>query len=110
MSVVIKVAFRVRPFTLDGPLGVIMTQNGDEEGEVELIHNDKVKGNRARFPFTWSWWSAHNWKHHVDEGDKQACEDMLFVTQQMCYDGCGAKVKADVLGGNAVVLFAYGLR
>jgi hypothetical protein len=109
MSVVIKVAFRVRPFTLDDELGVNMVQNGDEEGEVELLNNDKISGARARFPFTWSWWSAHNWKHHVAEKDKQACEDMVFTTQQMAYAQCGNKVKADVMGGNAVVLFAYGL-
>jgi hypothetical protein len=109
MSVVIKVAFRVRPFTLDDVLGVVMQQNTDEEGEVELLHNDKITGARARFPFTWSWWSAHNWKHHVAEADKGYCEGMLFVTQAMAYEACGNKVKNDVLTGNAVVLFAYGL-
>merc|ERR1711965_695572 len=34
---------------------------------------------------------------------------MLLVDQSMCYDGVGKKVKDEVLDGNAVVLFAYGL-
>ena len=34
---------------------------------------------------------------------------MHLVTQPEVYDSVGAKIKADLLDGNAVVLFAYGL-
>lgn len=36
-------------------------------------------------------------------------DDMLLVNQEMAYESCGTKIKADLLTGNAVVLFAYGL-
>ncbi len=39
----------------------------------------------------------------------QAAEEMALIDQTAVYDGCGAKIKADLYGGNAVVLFAYGL-
>ncbi|CAM9270969.1 unnamed protein product, partial [Sphacelaria rigidula] len=37
MSVSIKVAVRCRPFTIDDKLGVNLTQNGEEEGEVSFL-------------------------------------------------------------------------
>lgn len=36
-------------------------------------------------------------------------DDMLLVNQEMAYNSCGTKIKTDLLTGNAVVLFAYGL-
>jgi len=38
-----------------------------------------------------------------------AADNMLLVNQQMVYEACGLKIKEDLFGGNAVVLFAYGL-
>ena len=34
---------------------------------------------------------------------------MKFITQDLAYDACGMKIKNDLLGGSAVVMFAYGL-
>ena len=34
---------------------------------------------------------------------------MLLVDQKMVYEGVGAKIKADLMTGSAIVLFAYGL-
>lgn len=59
MSVSIKVAVRCRPFTIPDKLGVYMQQNGDEEGEVNLINTDYTT---TRFPFTWAWWSAYGYQ------------------------------------------------
>jgi hypothetical protein len=54
----IKVAIRCRPFTIDDKLGVVLQQNGDEEGEVQLINTDYTT---TRFAFTWAWWSAYGY-------------------------------------------------
>ena len=34
---------------------------------------------------------------------------MKFMGQQAVYEACGQQIKTDLLDGNAVVLFAYGL-
>jgi hypothetical protein len=39
----------------------------------------------------------------------QDADDMLLVDQNMAYEACGKRIKEDLLTGNAVVLFAYGL-
>lgn len=105
MSVSIKVSVRCRPFTVPDKLGVVLTQTGEEEGEVQLINSTY---STTRFPFSYAWWSADNYKRHVQDNPPEV-EQMIFVDQQMAYDSVGLKVKSDLLGGNAVVLFAYGL-
>ena len=106
MSVSIKVAIRCRPFTEDGRLGVKMRQLGDEEGEVELLNSTY---STDRFPFTYSWWSAYGYQRHCAKDDMQYADEMTMVDQDMAYSSCGQKIKADLMTGNAVVLFAYGL-
>ncbi|KUF97306.1 Transcription initiation factor TFIID subunit 13 [Phytophthora nicotianae] len=105
MSVSIKVSIRCRPFTCDDKLGVVMTQNGEEEGDVELINSTY---STTRFPFSYAWWSAYGYKRHI-QGDALQADNMTLVDQQMAYESVGRKIKADLMGGNAVVLFAYGL-
>ncbi|KAG6614134.1 Kinesin-like protein [Phytophthora cinnamomi] len=105
MSVSIKVSVRCRPFTCDDKLGVVMTQNGEEEGDVELINSTY---STTRFPFSYAWWSAYGYKRHI-QGDSLQADNMTLVDQQMAYESVGMKIKADLMGGNAVVLFAYGL-
>ncbi|EGZ15371.1 hypothetical protein PHYSODRAFT_505932 [Phytophthora sojae] len=105
MSVSIKVSVRCRPFTCDDKLGVVMTQNGEEEGDVELINSTY---STTRFPFSYAWWSAYGYKRHI-QGDSLQADNMTLVDQQMAYESVGLKIKADLMGGNAVVLFAYGL-
>lgn len=105
-GVSIKVAMRCRPFSIDDKLGIKMRQSGEEEGEVELINCDYTT---KRFPFTYSWWSAYGYQRHLTGDNMPDADDMKLVNQQMCYEACGKKIKADILGGNAVVLFAYGL-
>ncbi|KAF1790097.1 P-loop containing nucleoside triphosphate hydrolase [Phytophthora cactorum] len=99
MSVSIKVSIRCRPFTCDDKLGVVMTQNGEEEGDVELINSTY---STTRFPFSYAWWSAYGYKRHI-QGDTLQADNMTLVDQQMAYESVGRKIKADLMGGNAVL-------
>jgi len=103
----IKVAIRCRPFTIEDKLGVRLRQVGEEEGEVELINCDY---STTRFPFSYAWWSATNFARKLKGDNMHDAEEMEMTTQEAVYQqGCGLKIKADLLSGNAVVLFAYGL-
>lgn len=82
-----------------------MQQNSDEEGEINLL-NSSYSTNR--FAFSYSWWSAYGYKNHC-RSDLEVAEAMKLTNQADVYQGCGAKVMADLMDGNAVVLFAYGL-
>jgi hypothetical protein len=106
MSVSIKVAIRCRPFTIDDKLGVKLRQTDEENGEVELINCDY---STKRFPFTYSWWSAYGYQRHLKGDNMGDADEMKLINQDMAYEGCGQKIKSDLLSGNAVVLFAYGL-
>ncbi len=105
-GVSIKVAVRCRPFTIDDKLGVKLRQTGPEEGEVELINSDYTT---SRFPFTYAWWAAYGYKRHLTGENMPDAEEMELIDQANAYQQCGKKIKDDLLGGNAVVLFAYGL-
>eukprot|EP00656_Telonema_subtile_P030097 TRINITY_DN3311_c0_g1_i5.p1 TRINITY_DN3311_c0_g1~~TRINITY_DN3311_c0_g1_i5.p1 ORF type:complete len:793 (-),score=223.48 TRINITY_DN3311_c0_g1_i5:1297-3675(-) len=113
MSVSIKVGIRCRPYTIDDQLGVFMKQNsleeGKEDGEVNLLNSEYTTN---RFAFTWSWWSAYGFKRHLlpDEKNMQdMASQMELVDQVTVYNQVGRKIKKDLLEGNAVVMFAYGL-
>ena len=107
MSVSIKVAIRCRPFTCEDALGVSLQQEGENNGIVTLL-NSKYSTNR--FGFTWAWWSAHNGKKYCKAGANQDDLDaMKFMGQKPVYEACGQQIKTDLLDGNAVVMFAYGL-
>jgi len=101
----IKVAVRCRPWTKDDKLGVHMIQNGEEEGEINLLNSDY---STKRFAFSYSWWTAFNWKHHA-KSDLNICEDMPITNQTDVFKALGPKIKAELYDGNAIVLFAYGL-
>nr|CCA15041.1 predicted protein putative [Albugo laibachii Nc14] len=105
MSVSIKVSVRCRPFTCDDKLGVFLTQSGEEEGEVQLINSTY---STTRFPFSYAWWSAYGFQRHV-QGNLDQAQAMELVDQAHAYQSVGVKMKDDLLTGNAVVLFAYGL-
>ncbi|GBG29743.1 Kinesin-like protein [Hondaea fermentalgiana] len=114
-GVSIKVCVRCRPFTKDDQLGVKMTQVDEENGEVELLNS---KYSTTRFGFSYSWWSAYGYNRHITgpEGkgepspeDLAAAEEMTLVNQEQAYATVGTKVYNDLMSGNSVVLFAYGL-
>jgi hypothetical protein len=108
MSVSIKVAVRCRPFVCDDKLGVHMLQNSEEDGEINLL---KSKYSTTRFGFTWAWWTAYGYKRHMsdDDPDYGLADSMELIDQKKVYGAAGAKIKADLYEGNAVVIFAYGL-
>ena len=64
MSVSIQVGMRCRPFVCDDELGVMMRQNSEIEGEVNLLRS---KYSTNRFAFSWSWWRC------VTNGDDVCC-------------------------------------
>ncbi|KAJ0400693.1 hypothetical protein ATCC90586_008596 [Pythium insidiosum] len=105
MSVSIKVSVRCRPFTCDDQLGVLLTQTSDEEGEVQLLNSSY---STTRFAFSYAWWSAYGYQRHV-VGNPPEADQMTLIDQNAAYASVGLKIKEDLLGGNAVVLFAYGL-
>lgn len=105
-GVSIKVAIRCRPFAINDKLGVRMRQVSEEQGETELINCDY---SNTRFPFTYAWWSAYGYQRHLKGDNMHDADEMTMVTQEMVYQDCGLKIKEDVLTGNAVVMFAYGL-
>jgi len=117
-EVSIKVAMRCRHFAggdskVDKRLGVYCEQPslepGAQEGTVDLLNSDY---STNRFAFSFSWWSAFNWKKWVapdDKNQEQRCGDMKYIDQQDVYDQIGPMLTEDLMGGNAVVMFAYGL-
>lgn len=96
---------RSRPFTKADKLGVSLKQNEEEQGEVVLLNSSY---SHNTFGFTYAWWTAFNYDRYV-QSDHEVCEDMDFVGQQSVYEAVGLKIKNDLMEGNAVVLFAYGL-
>ena len=107
MSVSIQVAMRCRPFVCDDELGVDMRQTSPTEGEINLLRS---KYSTNRFAFSWAWWSAYNHKNHcISDESKQQAADMEVISQDAVYAACGQKIKGQLLEGNAIVLFAYGL-
>ncbi len=58
----VQVAMRCRPYSIDDKLGVQMLQNGEEEGEVNLLNSDYTTN---RFAFTYAWWSAYGFDRHI---------------------------------------------
>lgn len=105
MSISIKVSIRCRPFTCKDKLGIMMQQNSEEEGEVQLLNSTY---STTRFAFTYSWWSAYGYQRHVQDSPPEA-DAMKLIDQSEAYKSVGLKIKNDLLTGNAVVLFAYGL-
>ena len=102
----IKVSVRCRPFTIDDKLGVKLRQMSEEEGEVELINCDYTT---TRFPFTYCWWTGFGYQRHLKGDNMEDADNMELIDQVKAYEQCGKKIKKDLMGGNAVVLFAYGL-
>ena len=105
-DVSIKVGMRCRPFVCDDKLGVNLQQESEQSSSVELL-NSKYTTNR--FAFTWSWWSAYGWERRLKGDDQAVAKSMKLMGQGPVYQACGTSIKADLLDGNAVVIFAYGL-
>ena len=57
---------RCRPFSIDDRLGVHLVQNGEEEGEINLLNSDYTTN---RFAFTYAWWSAYGYDRHIQSNE-----------------------------------------
>ena len=106
MSVSIKVAIRCRPFSERDTLGVSLHQHKEEEGEVNLLGSKYTVD--SRFAFTYAWWSGFGYQKYIQNRHSVA-DGMNLITQGDVYERIGQKLKAELLDGSAVVLFAYGL-
>eukprot|EP00329_Picozoa_sp_Boothbay-MS584-11_P000078 958_3 len=87
-----------------------MTQEGGEDGSeaqgaVELLNSEYTTN---RFAFSYSWWSAYGYKRRI-KSDEAIGESMALIDQAAVYNQVGSRIKADLLDGSAVVIFAYGL-
>ena len=63
---------------------------------------------KTRFPFSYAWWGGFNWKAKAKD-NIDICKTQHNWAQGEKYKLCGLKIKRDLLDGNAVVVFAYGL-
>jgi len=59
--------------------------------------------------YTWSWWTCNNYDRYLREEDQPTADSMKYIGQDAVYHATGTKVMGDLMEGNAVVLFAYGL-
>ena len=48
-------------------------------------------------------------QRHLTGNNMGDADGMELINQNAVYLSCGQKIKNDLMGGNAVVLFAYGL-
>lgn len=83
-----------------------MEQVGPTDGEVTLLNSTYTT---TRFGFTWAWWSAYGWERSCDQKDAPNAERMKLVNQDNAYGSVGTLIKKDLMEGNAIVIFAYGL-
>ena len=119
MSVQLKVGIRCRPFagndnqTAKSKLGISMQQTAEGDNAAgQIVGINQGSGARdLTFPFNYAWWSAYNYKKFIayDQDMMSACEAMPIIGQEKIYDDIGISMKKDLVGGNAVVIFAYGL-
>ena len=106
----INVAVRCRPFAQDGKLACFINQEVGQQGEIRLVNVDGMFVRQTRFGFTYAWWSAPNFKHHLtDEQDLHLAEQMKLTTQTDVHEHVGKSALRDLLTGHSVVMFAYGL-
>ena len=105
---------RVRPFSqrTGASLGVVLHEGaGDKKGNLLQLVNEKLGGDHS-FSCTHGWWSAPDPAHFLEAAeDKRLVEEIPggIVQQAGVYAAVGEQMRADVLHGDPVVLFAYGL-
>ena len=101
-----------RPFVKsDDKLGLALQQVSDEppEATVELL-NSRYTTNA--YCFNWAWSSAYNWQKKMSKenaSDVSLMESVKIWGQPEIYNSVGKNMLKDLLNGDTVVLFAYGL-
>ena len=108
---------RVRPFSqrTGACLGVVLHEGaGDNKGNLLQLVNEPLSRSTGEHSFscTHGWWSAPDPAHFLEAAeDKRLVEEIPggIVQQAGVYAAVGEQMRADVLHGDPVVLFAYGL-
>ena len=111
-AVELKVCIRCRTFSHKDKLGVLLKQVKEDAGEADLVNVEMVRemgGNRYGFGKTW--WSAGNWKSYLENDARyvEECGNLANISQTDVYETEGMKILNELLDGQAVVMFAYGL-
>ena len=104
-TMMLQVAIRCKPFTSPDKLGVMLRQKEEKKAEIETINTDR----EVRLPFSYAWWSAYGYKDKIQPPVPDELEHTELVSQKKAYDSIGPQMKAELLEGHAIVLFAYGL-
>ena len=113
-AVGLKVCIRCRDFAGTGEaLGILVDQRTPESGEVTIINEEyERETGRSRYPFNYTWWSAKNYRDCIDPKDADdigKCSDFQVIDQAKIYDMVGSNMMDELLHGQAIVMFAYGL-
>ena len=104
-TMMLQVAIRCKPFTSPDKLGVVLRQKESKKAEIETINGDR----QVRLPFSYAWWSAYGYKDKIQPPIPEELENTELVSQRKAYESIGPQMKNELLGGHAIVLFAYGL-
>ena len=104
-TMMLQVAIRCKPFTSSDKLGVVLRQKESKKAEIETINGDR----QVRLPFSYAWWSAYGYKDKIQPPIPEELENTELVSQKKAYESIGPQMKNELLGGHAIVLFAYGL-
>ena len=108
----LKVCVRCRPFSKTDRLGVLLDQREENSGEAILVNLEFERETASeRYAFGYTWWGAHNYKRYLQNDQKHVnmCRELKSVSQVDVYNTVGEKMFTELLRGQAVVMFAYGL-
>ena len=108
-EVALQVAMRCRPFSEDNAkLGVMC----DETGDQKVVITRPFNAFQAT-AFNHCWWSAFNYENHLKEQEDKVHIDMVvdlpIVSQEDVFERVGKTMLNNLLKGQAIVMFAYGL-
>lgn len=104
-TLMLQVAIRCKPFTASDQLGIICRQTGESTAEVETINGQR----QLRLPFSYAWWSAYGYEKKIKDPVPDEIETIGLISQEKAYNSIGPQMMEDLLNGQAIVLFAYGL-
>ena len=110
-AVELKVCIRCRPFSHKDKLGVLISTRKDA-GEMKLVNLEQEREmSVGRYAFNNTWWSAPNFEKFLTNDDRhlEECKTLKVITQEDVYGMVGEKILNNLLNGQSVVLFAYGL-
>ncbi len=112
-AVELKVCIRCRPFSVKDRAGIILEQLGETKGEARIVNAEQERARGPnRYGFAYTWCSAYNYKKFLsadDDENLQVYQQLKQISQEDVYESVGKKMLKELLHGQAVVMFAYGL-